>query len=105
MEKNKSRDIICCLHKKIRTLKQSLKPLLMAAILGKLLTKNRQFQMLITFEPFIRFLQMKAQKSSYIELYLMVKKRSTYPLFCCIMMCSAVRLVQEEAPAHCSVVS
>jgi hypothetical protein len=35
-----------------------------AAILGKLLTKNRQFQMLITFEPFIRFLQMKAQKSS-----------------------------------------
>jgi hypothetical protein len=40
--------------------KQSLKPLLMAAILGKLLTKNRQFQMLITFEPFIRFLQMKA---------------------------------------------
>jgi hypothetical protein len=27
---------------KIRTLKQSLKPLLMAAILGKLLTKNRQ---------------------------------------------------------------
>jgi hypothetical protein len=32
--------------------------------LGKLLTKNRQFQMLITFEPFIRFLQMKAQKSS-----------------------------------------
>jgi hypothetical protein len=38
---------------KIRTLKQSLKPLLMAAILGKLLTKNRQFQMLITFEPFI----------------------------------------------------
>jgi hypothetical protein len=37
---------------------------LMVAILGKLLTKNRQFQMLITFEPFIRFLQMKAQKSS-----------------------------------------
>jgi hypothetical protein len=33
-----------------------LKPLLMAAILGKLLTKNRQFQMLITFEPFIQFL-------------------------------------------------
>jgi hypothetical protein len=43
VEKNKSRDIICCLHKKIRTLKQSLKLLLMAAILGKLLTKNRQF--------------------------------------------------------------
>jgi hypothetical protein len=38
--------------------------IMMAAILGKLLTKNRQFQMLITFEPFIRFLQMKAQKSS-----------------------------------------
>ena len=35
----------------------------MAAILGKLLTKNRQFQMLITFEPFVRFLQMKAQHS------------------------------------------
>jgi hypothetical protein len=32
---------------KIRTLKQSLKPLLMVAILGKLLTKNRQFQMLL----------------------------------------------------------
>ena len=79
MEKN-SRDIICCLHKKIRTLKQSLKPLLMAAILGKLLTKNRQFQMLITFEPFIRFLQMKAQKSSYIELYLMVKKQQASPV-------------------------
>jgi hypothetical protein len=41
-----------------------LKPLLMAAIFGKLSTKNRQFQMLITFEPFIRFLQMKAQSSS-----------------------------------------
>jgi hypothetical protein len=78
--KKQSRDIICCLHKKIRTLKQSLKPLLMAAILGKLLTKNRQFQMLITFEPFIRFLQMKAQKSSYIELYLMVKKQQASPV-------------------------
>jgi hypothetical protein len=34
----------------------------MVAILGKLLTKNRQFQMLITFEPFIRFLQLKVGK-------------------------------------------
>jgi hypothetical protein len=32
--------------------------------LGKLLTKNNQFQMLITFEPFIRFLQMNVQNSS-----------------------------------------
>ena len=63
MEKNKSRHYLL-FAQKIRTLKQSLKPLLMVAILGKLLTKNRQFQMLITFEPFIRFLQMKAQKSS-----------------------------------------
>ena len=45
-------------------IKQSLKPLLMTAILGKLLTKNRQFQMLITFEPFIRFLQLKVQNPS-----------------------------------------
>jgi hypothetical protein len=52
----------------------------MVAILGKLLTKNRQFQMLITFETFIRFLQMKAQKSSYIELYLMVKKQQASPV-------------------------
>jgi hypothetical protein len=42
MEKNKSRDIICCLHKKIRTLKQSLKPLLMAAILGKFNTLGQE---------------------------------------------------------------
>jgi hypothetical protein len=59
MEKKKSRHYLL-FAQKIRTLKQSL----MAAILGKLLTKNWQFQMLITFEPFIRFLQMKAQNSS-----------------------------------------
>ena len=59
MEKKKSRHYLL-FAQKIRTLKQSL----MAAILGKLLTKNWQLQMLITFEPFIRFLQMKAQNSS-----------------------------------------
>ena len=76
MEKNKVETLSAVCTKN----QNSKKPLLMVAILGKLLTKNRQVQMLITFEPFIRFLQMKAQKSSYIELYLMVQKQQASPV-------------------------
>jgi hypothetical protein len=47
-EKTKE-ETLSAVYTKNQNTKQSLKPLFMVAIFGKLLTKNRQFQMLITF--------------------------------------------------------
>jgi hypothetical protein len=57
----------------------------MAAILGKLLTKNSQFQMLTTFEPFIRFLQKKKLCVEILVLSAIITYESPFASFFGIM--------------------